>query len=339
MDDALARSTHAAAGFLTKHFNKVQWVILAGLAGWIGYEVYAWRHAKTTEKTTETLFKALSAEMGKVGESAPDMGEDRGLPTDERRSFPTDEARLKAAKSEYQLAATSTGSVLAVLGDAGVSYDLGQYKEAQAAYEKVKQDPAFARDIDIKGRTLEGLGMALEAQKNEEGALKAFKELQSMDSTTFSALGIYHQARIAKANGKNDDALKLIDKAGEKLATLKENPGVIRYVGRQVLELLESIDPKKATELTDKLMSAEAKKQRDEQSLGGLGGPGGKNMSADMQRRIQELMEKMKKEAPPASSGGAMPPGPVVPAPDAPTDAPVQDAPTDAPAPASSGAP
>src|SRR6185369_9339886 len=29
MDDALARSTHAAANFLTKHFNKVQWVIMA----------------------------------------------------------------------------------------------------------------------------------------------------------------------------------------------------------------------------------------------------------------------------------------------------------------------
>ena len=338
MDDALARSSHAAAGFLTKHFNKVQWLILAGLAGWIGYEVYAWRHARSSEKSTETLFKALSAEMGKVGAAEPDLGDDRGAPVDERRSFASDEARLKAAKSEYQLAATSTGSVLAVLGEAGVSYDLGQYKEAQAAYEKVKQDPAFARDTDIKGRTLEGLGMALEAQKNEDGALKAFRELQSMDNVSFSALGLYHQARIAKADGKNDDALKLLDKAGEKLQTLKENPGVIRYVGRQVLELLESIDPKKASDLTEKLMSAEAKKQRDEAgALGGLGGPGGKNMSADMQRRIQELMAKMKKEAPPApATTGAPLPGPVAP----PTDAPVQDAPTDdAPAPAPSGAP
>jgi tetratricopeptide (TPR) repeat protein len=330
MDDALARSTHAAAGFLTKHFNKVQWVILAGLAGWIGYEVYSWRHARTTEKSAEALFKALSAEMGKVGASEPDMGDDRGMPTDERRSFPSDEERLKTAKSEYQLAATSTGSVLAELGEAGVAYDLGQYKEAQSAYEKVKQNSAFAKDADIKGRTLEGLGMTLEALKNEDGALKTFRELQSMDSANFSALGMYHQARILKQQGKTDDALKLLDKAGEKLATLKETPGVIRYVGRQVLELLESIDPKKATELTEKLLSTEAKKQRDE--MGALGGLGGKNMSADMQRRIQELMEKMKKEAPPAGSEPP-PPGPVAPGP-------IQDAPTpEAPAPAPSGAP
>lgn len=326
MDDALARSTHAAAGFLTKHFNKVQWVIMAGLAGWIGYEVYSWRHERTTEKATAEVFKALSAEMGKVGSGEPDMGDERGLPGDERRSFATDEERLKTAKKEYELAANSTGSVLALLGEAGVAYDLGQYKEAVAAYEKVKQDPAFARDNDIKGRTLEGLGMTLEAQQNEEGALKAFRELQNMDSASFSALGLYHQARIAQAKGKTEDALKLLDKAGEKLASLKETPGVIRYLGRQVLELLEAIDPKKATELTEKLMSAEAKKQRDEAGLPGAG-PGGKNMTPEMQRRIQELMEKIKKEAPPASSGAPMP-GPVAPPPEEP-----------APAPAPSGAP
>jgi tetratricopeptide (TPR) repeat protein len=329
MDDALARSTHAAAGFLTKHFNKVQWLIMAGLAGWIGYEVYAWRHARTSEKTTAELFKALSAETGKVGSDDPALGDERGLPSDERRSFPSDEERLKAAQKEYELAATSTGSVLALLGEAGVAYDLGQYKAAQTAYEKVKQDPAFASDSDIKGRTLEGLGMALEAQKNEEGALKAFRELSNMDSSSFSALGLYHQARLQQASGKTDEALKLLDKAGEKLAALKETPSVIRYTGRQVLELLESIDPKKATELTEKLMSSEAKKQRDE--AGAMPG-GGKNLSPEMQRRIQELMEKMK-TSPPAGSAAPLP-GPVAP----PPEAPAPEAP-EAPTPAPSGAP
>jgi len=338
MDDALARSTHAAAGFLTKHFNKVQWVILAGLAGWIAYEVYSWRHARTAEKTSEALFKALAAETGKVGAAEPDMGDDRGLPSDERRSFATDEERLNAAKKEYQLALAANGSsAVAELGLAGVAYDLGQYKEAQVAYEKVKQNAAFAKDNDVKGRTLEGLGMTLEALKNEDGALKAFRELQSMDNASFSALGMYHQARILKQNGKTDDALKLLEKAGEKLQTLKETPALIRYVGRQVLELLESIDAKKAADLTEKLLSTEAKKQRDE--MGALS-PGGKNMSADMQRRIQELMEKMKREAPPATSG-APAPGPVAPPEGAPPeDAPPEDAPMqDAPAPAPSGAP
>jgi hypothetical protein len=69
MDDALARSTHAAAGFLRKHFNKVQWAIMLGLVAWIGWEVYSWRQARSAEKATEALFKALSAETGKVGDA------------------------------------------------------------------------------------------------------------------------------------------------------------------------------------------------------------------------------------------------------------------------------
>ncbi|HVY27150.1 MAG TPA: tetratricopeptide repeat protein [Polyangiaceae bacterium] len=331
VDDALARSTHAAAGFLTKHFNKVQWVIMAGLAGWISWEVYSWRHARTTEKATDALFKALAAEMGKVGSSSA-SDDERGGPEDTRRSFATEEERLKAAKSEYLLASAASGSkssVLSELGAAGIAYDLGQYKEAQAAYEKVKQHPAYATDTDIKGRTLDGLGMALEAQKQDEAALKVFHELANMDSANFAALGMYQQARMLKAEGKTEDALKLLDKAGDKLATLKETPGAIKYVGSQVVELLETIDPKKARELTDKLMSSEAKEQMGQ----GPGGASASKVSAELQKRIQEMMAKQKSQPAPM-------PGPVAPAPEAPapTDAPVGEAPTDAPAPASSGA-
>ena len=327
MDDALARSTHAAANFLTKHFNKVQYVILAGLAGWIGYEVYAWRHARTTEKSTDAFFKALSAEMGKVGSSSAGPDDD-GRAEDTRRTFATDEERLKAAKADYVLAsaaATGETSVLVDLGQAGVAYDLGQYKEAQAAYEKVKQHPLYAKDNDIKGRTLEGLGMALEAQKQDDAALKAFHELSNMDVASFAALGLYHQARMLKAQGKTDEALKLLDKAGEKLATLKETPGVIKYVGTQVIDLLEGIDQKKARELSDKLMSSEVLKQMQQNAPGGAAS----KVSAELQKKIQEMMEKQKSQPAPL-------PGPVAPAPEAPA---APDAPSDAPAPAGSGAP
>ncbi len=344
MDDALARSTHAAANFLTKHFNKVQWVIMAGLVGWIGYEVYTWRHNKSAEKATDAIFKALSAETGKVGADSADVAE-RGGPTDARRSFATDEERLKAAKAEYLAASGSVGdkaSVLADLGAAGTAYDLGLYKDAQASFEKVTRHPAYATDRDIKGRTLEGLGMAIEAQKNEDQALKVFRELQNMDVANFSALGLYHQARILKGQGKNEEALKLLDKAGEKLVPLKETPAVIKYIGTQVVELMEILDPKKAKELSEKLMSTEAlKRLADSKALGGLGG---QNISPELQKRIQEMMEKQR-NAPAAPMPGPvspeLPPGdaPAEGAP--PSDAPPADAPPpgDAPAPAPSGAP
>jgi hypothetical protein len=317
MDDALARSTHAAAGFLKQHFNKVQWAVMIGLVGWIGWEVYTWRAERSAEKSTASLFKALSAETGRVGDDGAEKDERTGL-IDSRRAFPTDEARLKAAKSEYQAASTSvTGAsvVLADLGAAGVAYDLGQYKDAQASYEKVKLSPAFGRDTDIKGRTLEGLGMALEAQKNEDGALRAFKELSNMDAANFAALGLYHQARILKSQGKNEDATKLLEKAGEKLITLKDNQGAIRYLRVSVLELYETLDSAKAKELGEKLTPAEMK-------LGGPGGGagGGQKLSAE---KIQELIEERKKKNPPAPAQDAAPtPGPLKPPEDAPAPAP-----------------
>jgi hypothetical protein len=266
MDDALARSTHAAAGFLKSHFNKLQWVIVGGLAVWIGWEVYSWRHARQAEKSSQALFKALTAEMGKVGDG--EGANDADPAEDTRRSFKTDDERLNAAKKEYLLASGSTTAasvVLADLGAAGVAYDLGQYKEAQAAYEKVKQHPAFGTDNDIRGRTLEGLGMTLEALKNDDGALKQFRELASMDSANFAALGMYHQARLLKSQGKNEDALKLLEKAGEKLVLLKDTPGAIRYLRVSVMELYQALDPKKAGELQQKLMPADILKQLQEQ--------------------------------------------------------------------------
>jgi tetratricopeptide (TPR) repeat protein len=331
MDDALARSTHAAAGFLTRNFNKVQWLIMAGLVGWIGYEVYSWRHDRAAEKATTALFKALSAETGKVGTEDGAVDDRTGL-SDARRAFATDEERLKAAKNEYVLASGAVGSKASILtefGAAGAAYDLGQYKEAQAGFEKVKQHPSFGSDTDLKGRTLEGLGMALEAQKNDEGALKAFKELSTLDSANFNALGLYHQARILKTQGKTEDALKLLEKAGEKLVSVKENQGSIKYLRVALMELYESLDPKKARELGNKLMPADMLKQMGE------GAGGGQKLS---QEQIQELINEMQKKQPPA---------PAAPGDAAPTEAPTPDAPppmlapipdTPAPAPAPSGA-
>jgi tetratricopeptide (TPR) repeat protein len=169
--------------------------------------------------------------------------------------------------------------------------------------------------------------MALEAQKNEDGALKAFHELANMDVASFAALGMYHQARILKGQGKKDEALKLLEKAVDKLATLKETPAVIKYVGSQVLELIETLDPKKARELGEKLTPSDAMKKLGE---GQNAAANNQKLSAEMQKRIQEMMEKQQQQPAPM-------PGPVAPPQDAPApDTAPQDAP---PTPAPAGSP
>ena len=80
-------------------------------------------------------------------------------------------------------------------------------------------------------------------------------------------------------------------------------------------------------ELTDKLMSTEARKRMEESKA--LGGPGGQNISPELQKRIQEMMDKQR------NAPAAPMPGPVSPE-LPPGDAPVEGAPAptgDAPAP------
>ena len=331
MDDALARSSHAAAIFLRRHFNKVQWVIVIGLVGWIAYEVYSWRHERNAEKSTGSLFKALSAETGKVGNEGSDADPRTGI-SDVRRSFGSDEERLKAAKAEYLLASTGTSSsaTLAMLGAAGVAYDQGQYKEAKGSYEKVKQSELYGKDIDVKGRTLEGLGMALEALKDEEGALKVFRELQSMDPAGFSTLGLYHQARILKGQGKKEDATKVLAKAGEKLLAAKDNVSAFTYLRHSVIELYETLDEKAARELGQKLAPPQDPKQFGQGAAMGPGG--GQKLS---QEKIQELLNELAKKNPsgPEGSEPALAPAGGEPAPAGGEPAPAGDEPAPAGAP------
>jgi hypothetical protein len=166
--------------------------------------------------------------------------------------------------------------------------------------------------------------MALEAQKKDDAALKTFRELASMDAANFSALGSYHQARLLKAQGKNEEAVKLLDKAIEKLVLLKDAPASIKYVRMSVMELLEGLDAKKARELQQQLLPADILKQMQDmqkQAESGMA-PGGATPMPVMP------------ELPPGDAPLPLPEG-------APAQGPLRDdAPApDAPAPAPSGAP
>jgi tetratricopeptide (TPR) repeat protein len=318
MDDALARSTHAAAGFLRRHFNKMQWAIVIGLVAWIAWEVYAWRRERQAETHTAALFKALGAQTARVGEGEAAEDPRTGL-VDARRRFGSEEERLNASLKEYKAAAAAIAddamSAFAKLGEAGVLYDLGKYPEAQRAYEDVRQQKLYATDVELKGRTLEGLGMALEAQKKDEQALKAFSELKNMDQLGFSLLGHYHQARLLSAQGKADEAKQLLVKAGEKLVANKGKPG-FNYITRSVLELYEGLDQTAARELGSKLMPSSP--------LDAMTGSSGEQKISP--EKLKELMEQITKNAAPSQAPGSIPAEPEEPAPAEP--APAEPAPS-----------
>jgi tetratricopeptide (TPR) repeat protein len=327
VDDAFARSTHALTNWVKSNANIVQWLFVLAVVGGLGWQIYSWRRAKTQAKTSDSLAVAVETELGQVGERKPAFpGDDPSLFP--RPTFSDDNARLQAAQEAYKKAADvapgSGAALLAQLGSAGVAYDLARYDEAQSAYEKVKASLLGASDADVRNRATEGIGLCLEAKNDRDGALKAFRELENSDIPGFSALGMYHQARVLYAKGEKDKAKDLLVKVREKLEKIPQL--LDGYLAEASNDLLGAIDPKLA-----------------KPKLGAM--PGGFNLQQleELQKTIKnnpanlkKLLEEMgvKGGDNPLADPNEAPPE-EAPAPQPPSPAPPQAAPK----PAGSGAP
>ncbi|HEY4157401.1 MAG TPA: tetratricopeptide repeat protein, partial [Polyangiaceae bacterium] len=160
VDDALARGTQAAGEWLKRNFNVVQWFILAGLVGWIGYAIYNYRAGRAAEKASAQLISAIRAEDARIGSSDDTKPDPQTGIVDTRPAYPTNIDRLQAAEKQYRAIADassqSAASTLAKLGLASVLYDQGKYADAKGAYQAVKDSKLATQDDDVKGRALEG---------------------------------------------------------------------------------------------------------------------------------------------------------------------------------------
>ena len=103
VDDALSRAADGSARWIKNHFNIVQWLIVASVAGWIGWQIYSWRSDKTAVKISDSLSEAVDAEFGRIGSPDDEGKVDARGSVDTRRVFSTDDDRLKAtAADSYQ---------------------------------------------------------------------------------------------------------------------------------------------------------------------------------------------------------------------------------------------
>jgi tetratricopeptide (TPR) repeat protein len=292
VDDALARSTHAAAGWLKRNFNVVQWTILLGIVGGVGYQIYKYRHGISVAKVTDELTRAVEDERARVGagESTPDQY--TGL-SDTRPTFPSEEARLKAAADSYtkvQSTGSPTTSALASLGLAGILYDQGKYKDARAQYEKVKNSVLASKDQDARARAIEGIGLSSEANGDADAALAAFKELGNSDAAALAALGEYHQARLLVKKGQVEPAKALLKKAIERLSKLEDPEkkavgGGGSFLEQQVKQLLGTIDPSAVPKPAGGLTPEQLERIQAQLKVSGDG-------KMD-QKKLQEMLQKL----------------------------------------------
>jgi tetratricopeptide (TPR) repeat protein len=247
VDDALTRATDSSFRWIKSHFNVVQWLVVAGVAVWVGGQIYSWRSDKTSAKASDALAEAVNADLGRVGGTEDDP-ESRS--TDTRRSFSTAEEQVTTTKAAYERVIAdrpSSNSVdMARLGLAGVLYDQGKYDEAKSLYDQVASSELARLDPDAKGRALEGSGLSLEGKGDRDAALKRFGELENLDVAGFRELALFHQARLLHAKGDDDGAKERLKKVVEKLGKDKESSPIDShgYLLDSARALLERIDPK-----------------------------------------------------------------------------------------------
>lgn len=246
VDDAFSRATDSTFKWLKEHFNIVQWLIVGGIATWIGFQIYTWRAEKAAAKVSDGLASAVEAEQGKIAAADQEGKRDARGELDVRRAFATDADRLKAAEDAYRKlsGSGSTAGGLAKLGLAGVLYDQGKYDDAQKLYSEVLGSELAKLDPDARGRSLEGMGICLEGKGDKDGALKKFGELENADIPGFKELAMYHQARILHAKGDDaaakDKLVKVTEKLGKESSSPTEPPSYLLHAAR---DLLVRIDP------------------------------------------------------------------------------------------------
>jgi hypothetical protein len=298
VDDALARGMSGAGRWLTSNFGMLQWVIIAAVVGGIGYTVFDNRSIKKAEAASSDLMKGTNSERGRVVAGSSAKGEEESA-DDPTPVFKSNEEKRETALASYRKVATTypgTGAaILGRLGEAGILLDKREWDGALAAYNEVRATPLAAADVTVRGRAVEGVGLALEGKKDVDGALKAFRELENTDAKGLKELGMYHQARILYAKADNDKAKELLKNARERLknvdsASKSSAPASpfggeskpFAFLESQIDDLLKRIDP---TALAS-------------DTAAGPGGAGGKTVSPDNLKKIQEeLQRKMQEKA------------------------------------------
>lgn len=260
---------------------------LLGVAGFLYFD-----HKRETDASV-LLAKAVADERARIGDTKDD--EEAAGP-----SFKTYEARRDSALGKYrevQGKYPKTGAaILSRLAEGSLLLDKRDADGAVSAFTEVKQSPLASADVEVKCRSLEGLGFAYEvkaqlvageAAKFQDEALKAYKELENTDVRGFKELAMYHQGRLLMAKGEKDKAKEILlslkqrmEKPDEPLMGGVPMGPSFPYLRQMAFDRLREIDPTAAPK------------------PGKAGGAGAGGMSPE---DIQRLIEQMKKQ----QGGGA----------------------------------
>src|SRR5689334_21879011 len=101
VDDALARGFAGGTRWLRKNFGALQWLLIAGIAGGIGYGVYDSRSTKRAEAASADLIKGTESERGRVVAGTTVKNNDDQNPDDPTPVFKSTEEKRDTALASY----------------------------------------------------------------------------------------------------------------------------------------------------------------------------------------------------------------------------------------------
>ncbi len=221
--DVLARSTDSAWKWIKQNHKSLQWLLLVVVAALVIWWVVDARTTIAGQETSDALAAGLRAEQSVVGDPAKPAQPVPGI-EDPRLAFEkVIQGQTQALEAYREVQNLDPGSELAdlsELGVAGVLYDQGKYTDARARYEAAGESPLAQRDIDVRGRALEGAGLSSEAAGELDAALAAFQKMGQVDAPRFQQMALLHEARVLAAQGKDEEATKVSEEL--QLALVKD---------------------------------------------------------------------------------------------------------------------
>lgn len=294
----LLSGTGAFGDWMRKNQSLVMGGAIAAVAAILGGGGYVWWTQRTELGASTTITEAVTDELGRIGDPAKEDEDAR--PQDARPVFKTEAERRDAALAKYKDVESKykgTGAAyLARLEEGSLLLDKPDLDGAITAFEDASKSPLAAADSEVKGRALEGLGLAYEAKakatpadkdKLLDQAAQEFRALENTDVKGFKELGMYHQARVAEAKGDKDKAITTLKALHERLEVPGESHPFV-YLETVADDRLRALDPT-------------AIKPKPKGGMGGGGAGGGNDMT---QEQINKLIEQLR-----AKGGAHAPPG------------------------------
>jgi tetratricopeptide (TPR) repeat protein len=209
VEEAANTVAYETTAWIDKHGRTVLIVLGAGVLVAIGALVFSNLSEGKNREAGAVLQTAITTAQGIVVPADETAPEDPIFPV-----FPSVKEREDKALGQFREVTKkfpdTRGATYAQLGEANTQLRLGNYADASSVLEKLRTSKS-EQDEFVRFRVLEGAGYALEGQKKYGEARERFEALSKLNNGAYRIVGDYHRARMLVAEGKRDEAKKLLE--------------------------------------------------------------------------------------------------------------------------------